>query len=100
MPRTTRLLPLLIALLGVAALLTPLTLARAVAPPAQSVTSGADFATTAWQDPWDFSNSSDMLLDRGPSQGLVNPAIGGGMLSFAISRSGYASPLWAGYPGA
>jgi hypothetical protein len=100
MSRTTRLLPLLIALLGVAALLTPLTLARAVTPPAQSVTSGRDFATTAWQDPWDFSNPSDLLLDNnGPAMHLSRQSISGGLLNFVIGSPGYISPLWAGYPG-
>jgi hypothetical protein len=100
MSRFHRMLPLLAVLLGVAALVTPMTLARAQEPAPQLVQSGADFATTTWQDPWDFSNSADLILDRGPSQGLVGPAVSGGLAVLPVAGGGYVSPLWGGYSGA
>jgi hypothetical protein len=79
-----------------------------LAAPADSVSvrpaaaSGAtDFATDVFGDPWDFSNSSDLHLDPGPTKGLTNATIAGGMLQFTAKRGtrGYFSPLWGGYPG-
>ncbi|MCU1659790.1 MAG: hypothetical protein JWO57_4446, partial [Pseudonocardiales bacterium] len=100
MSRISRFLPLLCALLGLAALLVPLTAARAAAPATQSVATGADFASAAWQDPWDFTNPSDLLLDNGgPASGLIRPSRTGGVVSFSIAGPAYVSPLWAGYPG-
>jgi hypothetical protein len=59
----------------------------------------SDFATEAWGDPWDFSNSEDLLLDRGPTWALQDPRIEDGAARFALSEPGYVSPLWGGYPG-
>lgn len=61
-----------------------------------SVAAGLDFATNVFHDPWDYSNSSDLFLDPGPTQGLAHPSMSGGVLSFAV-HSGYLSPLWGGY---
>lgn len=58
-----------------------------------------DFATETYGDPWDFSNPQDALLDVGPTMALESPRIAGGLLSFDMSRNGYLSPLWGGYPG-
>jgi hypothetical protein len=64
----------------------------------QSVPSGRDYATAVFHDPWDYSNPSDVLLDVGPSQGLVGPAMTSGGLSFSVTHGGgYLSPLWGGY---
>ena len=58
-----------------------------------------DFATETYGDPWDFSNPQDALLDVGPTMALESPRVAGGLLSFDMSRNGYISPLWGGYPG-
>jgi hypothetical protein len=60
-----------------------------------------DFATVAWADPWDFRNTADLLIDNGgPTESVNSASISGGSLNFYISKSGYISPLWNGYPGA
>jgi hypothetical protein len=59
-----------------------------------------DFATATWADPWDFSNPQDMLLDNGgPAMALDAATVRDGLLSVSLSRPGYISPLWGGYPG-
>jgi hypothetical protein len=62
------------------------------------VAPSADFATNAFHDPWNFTNSSDLVFDKGPSMGLGHPKFASGMASFTITR-GYVSPLWGGYKG-
>jgi len=62
---------------------------------------GADFATSTWSDPWDYSNAGDSLLDTtGPALNLSGQSISNGALRFSMSSAGYFSPLWGGYPGA
>ncbi len=61
---------------------------------------GADFATSTWSDPCDYSNAADALLDNtGPAAHLSGQSIANGALSFSMSSAGYFSPLWGGYPG-
>lgn len=103
MPSSRPLLCLLSAVLAVAALVTPSAdrhgqpLALAAA---QQVYSGQDFATSTWQDPWDYSNSADLLLDdNGPAWGLSNAVMANGVASFSIAGGAYVSPLWGGYDG-
>jgi hypothetical protein len=74
-------------------------LSNAVAsPPTQPVTvlAGRDFASTTFADPWDYANSSDLVLDTGPALGLTRPLMSGGVVSFT-THAGYVSPLWGGY---
>jgi len=61
-----------------------------------SVLAGRDYATTTFGDPWDYSKGEDMVLDAGPTKGLIRPSISGGMANF-YTQSGYVSPLWGGY---
>jgi hypothetical protein len=106
---TTRYRALTVLLAVTAALsLSSATLGSAVAStPAQPVTSlatatvptvpaGHDYASTTFGDPWDYGNSSDLVLDTGPAWGLTKTAISGGMAYFTM-HSGYVSPLWGGY---
>lgn len=78
----------------------------ASALPPMTVVATDDYATETFGDPWDFSNPEDVLLDGGvrleeggPTVGMRNAAIHGGMLSFDMSSQGYLSPVWGGYPG-
>jgi hypothetical protein len=96
---------LAIALVGTAAV--------AVLPPTSATADSApvtypaaqDFATTAFSDPWDFSNPEDINLTSGPhggpAKGITNASVAGGVVSFTAvkGQKGYVSPLWGGYPG-
>jgi hypothetical protein len=58
-----------------------------------------DYATTVFKDPWDYSNPSDLLLDNnGPAMNLTGASISGGTANLSLSKGGYVSPLWTGYP--
>jgi len=74
-------------------------LSRAVAGPATqpaTVLAGRDYASTAFGDPWDYSNSSDLVLDNGPTLKLTRLSMSGGMVNFT-THQGYVSPIWGGY---
>ena len=87
-----------LAVAGLAAL--PAT-ASAAEVSASSGVAAQDFATATFGDPWDFSNPEDMLLDNGgPAMAVEGGQFRDGLLSFSMSRAGYVSPLWGGYPGA
>jgi hypothetical protein len=75
--------------------------APVVRPAAVAGGGAADYATDVFSDPWDFSNSSDLHLDPGPTRGLVKAKIAGGLLQFTAKKGtrGYFSPLWGGYVG-
>lgn len=60
---------------------------------------GDDFASEVFGDPWDYSNSEDILLDAGPTGSLAGPAISGGLMGGTFTGDGYVSPLWGGYTG-
>jgi hypothetical protein len=70
----------------------------AVASLVQPVTvlAGRDYARTTFGDPWDYSNSSDLVLDKGPTLKLTQLSMSGGMVNFT-TREGYVSPIWGGY---
>lgn len=72
----------------------------AQAAPVLTGVAAPDFASDVHADPWDFSNPEDVLLDEGPTMALESPGVAGGLLSFSMSRPGYLSPVWGGYPGA
>ena len=59
-----------------------------------------DFAASEYGDPWDFSNSQDLILDRGPTQNLTNKRFEANQLRFNASTSGYVSLVFPGYHGA
>ena len=42
------------------------------APLPVTVQAGRDYATATFADPWDYSNSSDLVLDAGPQLGRVS----------------------------
>jgi hypothetical protein len=61
-----------------------------------TVLAGRDYATATFADPWDYSNSSDLVLDTGPTLGLAGLAMSGGTVHFT-THGGYVSPIWSGY---
>lgn len=66
----------------------------AVAPGA----AGRDYATDHFADPWDYSNSEDLLLDdTGPALKVSNPHFENGMVATRFTDNGYFSPIWGGY---
>lgn len=76
MSRFRRMLPLLAVLLGIAALVTPMTLARAEEPVPQIVHSGVGFTTTTttWENPGHFSSPGDVSFGgNGPARHLGRP---------------------------
>ena len=98
--RHARRAPLFVALLGLLALLLPLTLDRAqAAPVVQTVLAGPDFARDAWADAWDMSNADDLTLDRGPIANMSGASISGGVFHVATNRVSFFSLLWGGFPG-
>lgn len=102
MPRFPRRLAFVSAAVSLAAAFVPLAIEAPSAssvPIPQVVQATGDYATSVFSDPWDFSNSADLLLDNGPAMYISNAAYGNGSVGFTISRSAYVSPLWAGYPG-
>jgi hypothetical protein len=72
-----------------------LSVAAAATPPV-TVPAGRDYATTTFADPWDYSNSADLVLDAGPALGVAGLAMSGGTVHFN-AHSGYVSPIWGGY---
>jgi hypothetical protein len=58
-----------------------------------------DYASSVFDDPWDYSDSADVLLDKGPAEGVVNASYAGGVLTYSMKSSSYISPLFAGYSG-
>jgi hypothetical protein len=84
-----------------------LTGTTASAQTAATAVATADYATELFGDPWDFSNPEDLLLDGGltldaggPTVGLRDAEVRAGQLTWSMSRAGYLSPVWGGYPGA
>lgn len=71
-------------------------LSVAAAAQTATVQAGRDYATATFADPWDYSNSSDLVLDAGPQLGLAGLAMSGGTVHFS-AHSGYVSPMWGGY---
>lgn len=70
------------------------------APAAPTVLAAPSYATTAFHDEWDYSNSTDLLIDNsGPSMNIASPSWSGGVLSYTAKPGSYVSPLWGGYPG-
>jgi hypothetical protein len=65
-------------------------------PQPVTVMAGSDYASTTFGDAWDYSNSSDLVLDNGPTLKLIAPSMSGGMVSFS-THNGYVSPMWGGY---
>ena len=61
-----------------------------------TVPAGHDYANTTFGDPWDYSNSSDLVLDNGPTLKLTRLSMSGGMVNFT-THQGYVSPIWGGY---
>ncbi|MDQ2757728.1 MAG: hypothetical protein M3Y71_14400 [Actinomycetota bacterium] len=105
-PRRRALLPGLALFALLAAVLVPtLTLpaptASASSGPPVSVggPAGHDYATDHFGDPWDYSNSSDLLTDAGPALGVSSIGMSGGSLAAHFSGNGYISPIWGGYGG-
>ena len=73
----------------------PTAAALAVPGPAAA---GHDYATDLFADPWDYSNSDDLLLDNsGPAMSLSSARIEGGTAIMHFASDGYLSPLWGGY---
>ena len=70
-------------------------IAGTVAQPV-TVLAGRDYARATFGDPWDYNNSSDLVLDNGPTLKLARPSMGNGMVSFT-THNGYVSPIWSGY---
>ena len=60
---------------------------------------GHDYATDTFADPWDYSNSEDLLLDSGPAMNASNPQAGNGWARMWFTDNGYVSPIWGGYGG-
>src|SRR4051812_45593519 len=59
--------------------------AGAIAADSVTGAAGHDYATDVFGDPWDYSNSEDMLLDAGPTGTAVNASIGGGLMTLAFT---------------
>lgn len=104
--RGRRLRAVLTALVVLAAPLVPSVLAAAPSSAlpsvATTVTGGAgyDYATDHFADPWDYSNTEDMLTDNGgPAYGLTASSWSGGTVAARFGGMGYLSPLWGGYGG-
>src|SRR5471030_3143755 len=72
-----------------------LSVAAAATPPV-TVPAGRDYATSTFADPWDYSDSADLVLDAGPALGVAGLAMSGGTVHFS-AHSGYVSPIWGGY---
>ena len=62
-------------------------------------TAGDDYATDTFADPWDYSNTDDLLLDSGPAMKASNPQSGNGIARMHFTDNGYVSPIWGGYGG-
>jgi hypothetical protein len=71
-------------------------LAAAAAAPGAA---GRDYATDTFADPWDYSNTDDLLLDGGPAMNVTNTQNGVGMALVHFTNDGYVSPIWGGYGG-
>ncbi|MDQ1483582.1 MAG: hypothetical protein QOF35_1658 [Actinomycetota bacterium] len=98
MPRTVRLraIPLLLSAAVVLPLSATLPGSASAAAPPVTVVAGRDYASATFGDPWDYSNSSDLVLDNGPTLKLNKPSMSGGMVNFT-THNGYVSPIWGGY---
>ena len=67
---------------------------------AASGAAGHDYATDVFADPWDYSNTDDLLLDSGgPAGSVANVSNGTGIAFVHLLNDGYVSPLWGGYTG-
>ena len=64
-----------------------------------SIVEGKDFASSAWHDPWDFSNPSDLRQDGGSVGNISQVAIASGVASYKAGPKSWISLLWGGYPG-
>jgi hypothetical protein len=84
---------------GAPAVAGELTSASAVAIADSAGAAGRDYATDVFGDPWDYSNTEDLLLDGGPAGGMAVAGISGGLMTARFSGDGSISPLWGGYTG-
>ncbi len=66
---------------------------------AASGAAGHDYATDVFGDPWDYSNTDDLLMDNGPTGSVSNFINGTGTALVHLTNNGYVSPLWGGYTG-
>ncbi|GGL84695.1 hypothetical protein [Nakamurella endophytica] len=70
----------------------------AAAVPSIAGPAGRDYATEVFNDPWEYSNSDDMLINFSGTRRLSNQRYGGNMLSAHLDgNSAYLSPVWGGY---
>lgn len=69
-------------------------------PGADRLGTAQDFAESEFADAWDYSNPSDLILDRGPTANVSNQGFADGHLKFDASRSAYVSLVFPGYFGA
>jgi len=89
-----------VGLVGVGVVAAPASAASTAVPAADHVLAAASYATSAFHDEWDYSNTADLLLDNsGPSMNVANASWSGGVLSYTAEPGSYVSPLWGGYPG-
>lgn len=74
--------------------------ATTATPTKTAILAAASYATTTFHDEWDFSNTTDLLLDNtGPAMNISGAKWSGGVLSYTAGKSSYVSPVWGGYPG-
>ncbi|UQX87802.1 hypothetical protein M6D93_16060 [Jatrophihabitans telluris] len=64
-----------------------------------SVQEAPDYASTVFHDAWDYSNPSDVILDKGPTTNVTSASMSKGVLAYTAGPGSYISPLWGGYPG-
>jgi hypothetical protein len=60
-------------------------------PSSNRVVESSDWATASFSDPFDFSNAED--LPPSSTAGLIDPTIGGGVMSFSATSGGYLQPI-------
>jgi hypothetical protein len=64
-----------------------------------SIVEAQEFASSAWHDPWDFSNPSDLRQDGGSIGNISHVAMAASVLSYNAGPKSWISLLWGGYPG-
>lgn len=69
-------------------------------PASASGPAGRDYATDVFADPWDYTNTADLLTDNnGPAMGVTASSWAAGTVAANFGPMGYLSPLWGGYDG-
>ena len=75
----------------------PVRTAAAVAAPVIGP-AGQDYATNTFADPWDYSNTDDLILNFSGTQKTSALTMAAGFVSTQLTgNSAYLSPIWPGY---